>query len=271
MKHVAPILLVLFASCGEPKVIREGAGWRETESAVEVTTSDPKLLAEIARTHPDPRLRALALAKVSDPAVLADVARNEKEPSLRKKAVEGLDDEALLDQISKNDADPGVKEAAAVRRDVLRIVGAGHPEYRGWAAAKPGSWVRMRIEVRIQNWKQTTEIERKLSACRPDRAVMEQRDRATGKGVQGIFKEVLANYDLAVGSTDEGDGDLEIGGKRAKCRWTRWNFSRLREIVHVQRWFHEPIPGGIARITMEIAPEGDPQRVVQLWVTGWGN
>jgi hypothetical protein len=270
MRRFAPILVALVASCGEPKVIREGPGWKETEAAVEVTTDDPAILADLAKNHPDVRIRALAIAKVSDPAVIADLARNEKDAALRKKAVESLDDASLLEQISKNDSDPGVKEAAAVRRDVLRIVGASHPEYRGWSAAKPGSWVRMKIEVRIKDWKQTVEIERKLSACRADRAVLEQRDRATGKGVQGIYRDLLTNYDLAAGRSEEDTGDLEIGGQRVKCRWTRWHFSRGGDIVHLRRWFHDPIPGGVARIDLEIAPEGEPQRQITVWATGWG-
>src|SRR5581483_2493683 len=46
------IVLALAAGCAE-KVVREGPGWRETEgkepgkTAVEVTTSDPKALAEL--------------------------------------------------------------------------------------------------------------------------------------------------------------------------------------------------------------------------------
>src|SRR5207249_11028807 len=36
-----------------------------------------------------------------------------------------------------------------------------------------------------------------------------------------------------------------------------WHFSRGRDIVHLRRWFHDPIPGGIARIDLEVAPEGD--------------
>ena len=271
MRRFAPVLLFLFASCSEPKVIREGPGWKETESAVEVTSDDPAVLANIVRNHPDLRLRSAAFAKIADPVVIADVARNEKDVPLRKRAVESLDDDALLEQISKNDADAGVKDAAAARRDVLRTVSASHAEYKGWASLKPGAWVRMKVEVRMKDSKWTIEIVRKLLACRPDRAVLEQRDLATGKGVQGIHREMLTNYDLSVGRSEEDNGDLEIGGKRSKCRWTRWHFSRGRDIVHLRRWFHDPIPGGIARIDLEVAPEGDPQRMLTAWVTGWGN
>lgn len=270
MRRFAPAFLALFAACSQPKVVREGEGWRETESAVEITSDDPQVLAGIAKTHSDPRFRSAAIAKISDPAVLADVVRSEKDPALRKGAVERVDDETVLDQLAANDQDAGVKEAASSRRDVLRTVGSRHPEYKGWAGRAPGSWVRMKVEVKVQTWKSNVEIVRKLQACRPERAVLEQKDLATGKGVQGIFKEMLSGYDLSVGRSEENDGELEIGGQKVKCKWTRWSFSRGRDIVHIRRWHHEPIPGGVARIDLEVAPEGQPQRQMVAWVTGWG-
>lgn len=271
MRRFAPAFLALLcASCSQPKVVREGEGWRETESAVEITSDDPKLLAAIAKTHPDARFRAAALAKIADPAVLGEIVRSEADPALRKGLVDRVDDETLLGEIAQKDADPGVKEAAAARRDVLRTVGARHVEYKNWAARAPGTWVKIKAEVRIREWRSNVEVVRKLTACRPDRAVMEQKDVATGRGTSGFFKDMLNGYDLCVGRTEEDNGELEIGGKKVTCRWTRWHFSRGRDIVRLRRWFHEPIPGGVARIDLEVAPEGDAQRVMTAWVTGWG-
>src|SRR5581483_12116917 len=77
------IVLALAAGCAE-KVVREGPGWRETEgkepakTTVEVTTSDPKALAELAKNAPDSRVRAEAQSKIVDPAALAEVIAVEK-------------------------------------------------------------------------------------------------------------------------------------------------------------------------------------------------
>lgn len=268
---VVPFLSLLAAlGCAQPKVIREGEGWKETESAVQVTSDDPRVLAELARTHPDARVRAEAIARVSDSAVLAEIARTEKEPVLRKGAVERIDDEALLGEIAKGDADPAVQAAAAARRDLLRTVGSRHVEYKSWAACKPGAWVKMRLDLQLQDQRSNSVVVRKLVACRPDRAVLEQRDPATGRGVQGIYRDLLSGYDLSVGQTEEDSGVIEVAGKPMKCRWTRWSFARGRDIVRLRRWFHDSIPGGVARIDLEVAPLGDAQRVLTAWVTGWG-
>ncbi len=264
------VLALLLAGCAEPKVVREGEGWRETEAAVQVTSDDPQVLATLARTHPDARVRAQAVAKITDPAVLADLAKNEKDPALRRSAVERVDDEALLGEVAKGDADPAVRAAAAARRDLLRTVGARHVEYKSWAGRKPGAWVKMKLDLRVGERKSGTEISRTLVSCRPDRAVFEQRDARTGRGVQGVARELLNGYDLCVGRTEEDAGELEVGGRRLKCRWTRWSFTRGRDIVRLRRWFHDSVPGGVARIDLEVAPLGDAQRVLTAQVTGWG-
>jgi hypothetical protein len=265
------VLLIVAAGCAGPKVIRQGEGWKETETSVEVTSEDPRLLAELATTHADARIRAAAIAKVSDATVLTGIVRTEKDPALRKGAVDRVDDEAVLAEIARSDPDPAVQQAAAARRDLLRTVGSGHVEYASWAAAKPGTWVRLRLDLQVGDRRSTADVSRKLVACRPDRAVFEQRDVATGRGVQGITRDLLSGYDLAVGQTESDTGELEVGGKKVKCRWTRWSFTKGGDIVRIRRWFHEAVPGGIARVDLEVAPLGDAQRVLTARVTSWGN
>ncbi len=264
------LLAVLLAGCSAPAVLREGEGWRETESSVEVSSDDPAVLAGIARTHPDARVRAAAIGKISDAAVLADLARSEKEPALRKAAVDRLDDEALLDRVAREDADPAVQAAARARRDVLRTVAAGHVEYASWASRKPGAWVQMKLDLQVGDRRSSARVARKLVSCRPDRAVFEQSDPATGRGPEGLFRDLLQGYDLCVGRTEEDAGDLEIAGKRERCRWKRWMFTRGRDIVRVRRWFHDSVPGGVARIDLEVAPLGDAPRTLTGTAVAWG-
>jgi hypothetical protein len=276
---VQTLLLAAFAlaGCTQPRVVNEGAGWKETEgkdvgkTAVEITSDDPKTLAELAKNHPDARVRAEALAKITDPDVLADVARREKDPAIRKRAVEGVEDPVLLEAIAKSDSDAAVQEAAAARRDLLRTVGPRHPEYASWSAFKPGAWVKIRMEIRIKDWRTTVDVTRKLVVCRPERVVLEQKDLSTGKGISGFFKDMLSGFDHAVGRTQESDGELEIGGKKVKCKWTKWTYQRGHDIVNIRRWFHDPIPGGVARIDLEVSPEGEPLKTLVCWVIGWGN
>jgi hypothetical protein len=268
--RILPLALLLLAACAQPKVVREGEGWRETESAVELTTEDPAILARIVMGHGDAKLRLAAVAKISDAPVLAEVARKDQDPALRKAAVERVDDEGLLADLAKSDADPAVQAAAAARRDVLRSISSRHPEYAAWASAKPGAWVKLRLELQMGDQKWRGEVVRKLVSCRPERAVFEQRDAATGRGPQGAVRELLAGYDVGYGQTEEDAGPLDVGGQRLRCRWTRWSFTKGRDIVRLRRWFHDSVPGGVARIDLEVAPLGDAQRVLTAQAIAWG-
>ena len=62
----SPVLALLFlTACTQAVVVKEGSGWREVQSSgsattVEVTTTDPRELAEIARTLPEGEKHAWA-------------------------------------------------------------------------------------------------------------------------------------------------------------------------------------------------------------------
>src|SRR5262245_2450656 len=138
-------LLLISAGCSSAKVVREGKGWREVEAknstVIEMMTDDPDVLADLAKTAPDSRVRTEAALRVKDSAVLAQVIRTEQDPAIRRTLVGRLIDVGVLRDLAKNDPDPAVRDAAAARAQMLRTVDARHPEYAGWAGCKPGSWV----------------------------------------------------------------------------------------------------------------------------------
>ena len=159
--------------CSDP-VVREGSGWRELgtsepgKTRIAITSTDPAVLADLARQGPDPRIRAEAQQRVSDPAVLADLARHEPDPGLRRKLVDRLGDEGLLREIAAGDPDPSVKQAARARGEILRTVDVRHPEYAGWASCKPGTWVKLKVDLRVDGSRTSVEIIRTLleECCR---------------------------------------------------------------------------------------------------------
>src|SRR6266852_1742472 len=105
---LSSVALILAVGCASAKVVREGNGWRETETKdgkteISITSSDPKVLAEIAKTHAYTHIRGQAQSQIGDPAVLAEIVKVEKDASLRGKMVGRLTDEALLKSLAQSD------------------------------------------------------------------------------------------------------------------------------------------------------------------------
>lgn len=275
VRHFGVLVLLLGLGCTTAKVVREGNGWRETESKepgktdIQITSSDPKVLAEVAKTHPESRVRAEAQSKISDPAALADIVAVEKEVPLRRRMVERLTDEALLKSLAQNDPDDGVKQAAATRAGMIRTVDTKHPEYAGWSCCKPGTWVRWKVEVKGEGGKSSVEVVRTLLECCPERVVLEQKIAGTGKALQGVPKEFLTRFDVAYGRRVEDEGTMQLQGRTLKCKWVRHNFQRGGDIAQVRRWMNDDVPGGVARIDMEVSPEGQPLSSLTAVATAW--
>jgi hypothetical protein len=268
-------LLLLALGCTTGKVLREGKGWREVEgkdsgkSVIEMMTDDPGVLADLAKTAPDARVRAEALLRVKDPGVLAEMVRIEADPAVRLSVVGRLSDEKVLKDLAQNDRDDTVRQAAAARADVLKTVDARHPEYAGWASCKPGTWVRLKVDMRISDSRSTVEIVRTLLECAPEKVILEQKVVSTGRGPQGICRDLLTRFDVAYGRKVEDDGDLTLQGRTMKCRWVRHNFQRGGDVAQIRRWMREEVPGGVARIDMEVSPEGQPLSYLTATATAW--
>lgn len=267
--------LFLVAGCATAKVVREGSGWRELEGTqpgqtqIEITTDDPKVLAELARSAPDPRIRTQAALRVKDPAVLAEIVKQETDPAIRLRIVDQLSDVKLLRELAASDPDEKVKQAAQARAEVLRTIDSKHPEYAGWAACKPGNWIRMKIDLKMDESRSSIEIVRKLLECGPERAVVEQKVVGTGRGPQGAYRDLLGRFDVAFGRKVEDEGDLLLPGRTLKCKWVRYNFQRGGDVAQIRRWILDEVPGGVARFDMEVSPEGQPLMHLTAVATAW--
>ena len=266
-------LFLVSAGCATAKVVREGKGWREVEAkdstVIEMMTDDPDVLADLAKTAPDSRVRTEAALRVKDSAVLAEVVRKEQDPAIRRTLVARLTDPAVLRDLAKNDPDPAVKEAAAVRADMLRTVPARHPEFESWASCKPGAWVILRIDLNVDGSKYSMDLVRTLLECGPDRAVIEQKVAATGKGPQGQVADLLNRFDVAYGRRIEDDGEFQFQGRMVKAKWIRYNFQRGDDVAQIRRWLRDEVPGGVARIDLEVSPIGQPLSSLRAVATSW--
>ncbi|MBV8881039.1 MAG: HEAT repeat domain-containing protein [Planctomycetaceae bacterium] len=274
IRALAGVVLVLILGCTTAKVVREGSGWREIETKdgkteIQITSSDPKVLAEIARTHADPKIRGQAQAQIGDPAALAEIVPGEKDAALRRRMVERLTDEALLRRLAGSDSDDGIRQAASARADMLKTVDPKHPEFAGWNGCKPGTWVRWKVEVKTLGEKSQVEIVRTLLECCPERVVLEQKVAATGKPLQGVPRDFLTRFDVAYGRKVEDEGTMQLQGRSTTCKWVRHNFQRGGDIAQVRRWMASDVPGGVARIDMEVSPEGQPLSSLMAVATSW--
>jgi len=268
------VALILAVGCASAKVVREGNGWRETETKdgkteISITSSDPKVLADIAKTHADARIRGQAQSQISDPAVLAEVVKVEKDASLRGRMVGRLTDETLLKSLAQSDPDDAIKQVAAARADMIKTVDPKHPEFSGWSSCKPGTWVKWKVEVKTNGEKSSVEIVRTLLECCPERVVLEQKIASTGKSLQGVPRDFLTRFDVAYGRKVEDEGTMQLQGKTVKGKWVRHNFQRGSDIAQVRRWMNTDVPGGVARIDMEVSPEGQPLSSLMAVATSW--
>jgi hypothetical protein len=152
---------------------------------------------------------------------------------------------------------------------MLRTVDARHPEFAGWSSCKPGSWVVLRIDLNIDGSKYSMDLMRTLLECGADRAVIEQKVASTGKGPQGVVGDMLSRFDVAYGRKIEDDGEFQFQGRVVKAKWVRYNFQRGDDIAQVRRWLREEVPGGVARIDLEVSPIGHPLTSLRATATSW--
>lgn len=267
------VLLLVSAGCASAKVVREGKGWREVEAkdstVIEMMTDDPDVLADLAKTAPDSRVRTEAALRVKDSSVLAEVISKEQDAAVRRTLVARLTDPAVLRDLAKTDPDPAVKEAAAARAQMLRTIDRRHPEFANWAACKPGAWVVLRIDLNLDGQKYSLDLLRTLLESGPDRAVLEQKVASTGKGPQGAVGDLLARFDVAYGRRIEDDGEFQLQGRVVKAKWIRYNFQRGDDVAQIRRWLRDEVPGGVARIDLEVSPIGQPLSSLRATATSW--
>jgi hypothetical protein len=277
-RSIALAILLLPAACASSQVVvREGAGWRETQASsaeaptvVEVTTDDPQALAAIARTHPDPRLRAAAVEKLNDPEVLAEVAKGDADASVRGRAVSKIVDKNVLAAIARDEKDETIRAAAADRRDLLRWVPAKHPEYGAWSGAAPATWVRFKAEMKEGERVTASEFLRALVRATPEGVLLEQREAATRRALQGRLKDMLARTDTPAGRRVDDEDSQEVRGRRLKCRTVLYSGQWGGTIVRLKQWMSEDVPGGVVRIDVEESPEREPLRYLRATLVSWG-
>jgi hypothetical protein len=89
-------------------------GWGRWHWAAQAAgrLTDQTLLAKIATTDPELRIRSRAIMRLTDQTLLARIATTDADPMCRRIAAVELTDRALLERIAKDDPDWWVRKAA---------------------------------------------------------------------------------------------------------------------------------------------------------------
>lgn len=163
---------------------------------------------------------------------------------------------------------------------VLGVQDVDNPEFAGWAMCKDGARVTYVTYIQEslgagKDWRSYTFTLVDLSA---DRAVVEIAVKNPEGGGLDVNPNELPGFRLPrvgkrtiparIRKTDariaEGDAEIEVAGKKRKCRWTEWETEEIR----CRTWWCDEIPGGIARQEWRTGDASSPN-VTILKATGW--
>jgi hypothetical protein len=133
------------------------------------------------------------------------------------------------------------------------------PEYDSWANCKVGSTVRFKIERDDKGRKMEAELTVKLLELTAEKAVLDSRPKMKvgGKTVDAPpEKTTIKAKEVAAGKIEkESEEELDLAGKKVKCRV----IEAVAEIgdgkVRKKLWLSPEIPGGIVK--SEIKGDGD--------------
>lgn len=131
----------------------------------------------------------------------------------------------------------------------------GNPEYGWWSGFKVGSSVKIRVDLEQGGMKVVMEGTFTLLELTKDKAVIERKTKVTADGKaqpESTEKEdVSATEDKnPVKIEKEGDEEIEVAGKKLKCRWIQGT----QDDAKVKFWISKDVPGGIVKA--EMTPPG---------------
>lgn len=140
-----------------------------------------------------------------------------------------------------------------------------NPEYKGWASFKPGSSVTYRMTVGGAAQPGTQKLT--LKSVNENEVVVEMELTREGKPA-GAPRERKVAAKISAGQTktaQEGEEEIELGGKKLKCRWKLFEKTLGNSKAVTQKvWFHDDIPGMAAQVEISM-PEARSTMTAAEW------
>jgi hypothetical protein len=127
-----------------------------------------------------------------------------------------------------------------------------NPQFKYWSSCKPGSWVKMRMEMDNGGSKIESETKHTLLELKDGVAVIE----ITGKSKMGAKEFTLPVQKQEIKAKEppdkvkidkEGDEEIEVAGKKMKCHWYEFTNKAGEKETKNKAWMSMDIPGGMAR------------------------
>jgi hypothetical protein len=144
-----------------------------------------------------------------------------------------------------------------------------NPQFKYWSACKPGSWVKMKLEMEVGGNKSEGEMTYKLLEVKDDIAVVE----VTGKMKAGaqefpipVQKQEIKAKEPAdkVKIEKEGDEVIEVAGKKLKCHWYEFTSKAGEKATKSKAWLSTDVPGGITKGEMGLPNSEKPMVMTAL-------
>jgi len=129
--------------------------------------------------------------------------------------------------------------------DLVSAQGKSPWEFSGWSAFKPGSTVKLKVEADLAGLKQESYAIGTLVENQAAHVIVET--VAVEKGAEQPPRKLNLKKAAEVEKrwAAEGDEELDIGGKKVKCRWGEVKVGDNE----VKVWMSNEIPGGIAKVS----------------------
>jgi len=127
-----------------------------------------------------------------------------------------------------------------------------NPQFKYWSGCKPGSWVKMKMEMEPGGQKMVSEMTYKLLELKDDLAVVE----IAGKSKLGAQEfpvpaqkqEIKAKEPAdKVKIEKEGDEAIDVAGKKLQCHWYEFTNKAGEKETKGKAWMSKDIPGGMAK------------------------
>lgn len=143
-----------------------------------------------------------------------------------------------------------------------------NPEFQYWADHKPGSWVKLKMEMEAQGQKIVATSHHTLLEIGKDKAVVEQKTKVAVGGAEQPEEvekeEILKDKDKdPVKIEKEGEEEITVAGKKLKCRWIEGTQSEMRK---VKFWLSKEVPGGVVKAE---ASGGEIPGKMLITATAW--
>jgi hypothetical protein len=153
-----------------------------------------------------------------------------------------------------------------------------NPEYASWSGFKPGTWIRLVTTSEAAGQTTTMKTTHKLIEVGPEKAVVETTMVTVAMGQEFAMpaqrRDVPAKVTVTEGASDapkvektEGDGDVEVGGKKVAAHWVSTKVETSGMVMVSKTWLAKSIPGGLVRMesTVQGPVSSKSTQVVEDW------